>query len=892
MINNKLYTKAVNIAFLALLIVTLVACSAKRNTFTSRAYHNLTARYNAYFNGKESFKEAIIATDKSYKDNFNTILPIFKFTDNESSKGVFPQCDRAITKAGIVIQNHSMFIKGKEHNNWVDDSYLLMGNSNFFKREFFTANQIYQFIINQYPDKLGRYEAMLWLANSYIQMNKNSEAQGIFNLLNDTKSKDEMPKYLYKWILLSQAQLNINTKNYSRALEPIKLALELNNRERFISKDKAKEHLFFKYKFSKKRKARITFILAQLNEKIEEFDEASMLYGKVLKMNPTYEMAFYAKINRAKLFNVKAGNADKIISDLKKMAKDGKNVDYLDQIYFALAELALKANNFNQGVSYLKLSASKSTINTYQKAISFLRLANLYFEKPEYEFAQQYYDSTMTVLPKDYPDYSVYSDRKDVLSNLVLNLNTIAREDSLQRLAKMTAAERDEVISGIIKKIIEAEELKQLQDMQAQQLLNNMPQNNNVASTGGAGNWYFDNPSAISFGKQEFAKKFGNRKLEDNWRRFSKEVIVDFGTVDNNQVDSLASTASAATVDPKDKNTYLKNIPLTKEMMFESTEKIKEAYYNAGVIFRQDLNDLPKSNQTFETLLTRFPDNKFLLETYYKLYSNNNELKNTPKSDIYKNIIISKYPESDYAKMLINPEAFKQSKEKEDNETKLYAQTYLAYNQGNYALVIANKDLATTTYPGSKLLAKFNYLNALSVGRTKDTASFRVELENFIGKFSGSDEAKDAQIILNYMKAPLVSAASSDPSKPAKQKQLYTYNEASIHFYALVVPIMDMDVNKLKVALSDFNAKFFSLDDLQVNAVYFDDKHQIINISNFKGADKALTYYKTFEKQDILSKLAKTSQYYQFVISTDNYTRLYKAKDVDNYMEFYKENYK
>ena len=250
----------------------MISCSAKKNTFTSRTFHNLTARYNAYFNGKESFKEAISTIDKSYKDNYNNILPIFKFSDDETSKGIFPQADRAITKAGIVIQNHSMFIRGKEYNNWIDDSYLLMGNSNFFKREFFTANQIYQFIINQYPDKIGRYEAMIWLANSYIQMNKNADAQGIFNLLNDSKSKEQMPKYLYKWVLLSQAQLNINTKNYSRAIEPLKLALELNKKERFFSKEKTKEHLFFKYKFSKKRKARITFILAQLNEKIEEFD--------------------------------------------------------------------------------------------------------------------------------------------------------------------------------------------------------------------------------------------------------------------------------------------------------------------------------------------------------------------------------------------------------------------------------------------------------------------------------------------------------------------------------------------------------------------------------------------------------------------------------------------
>jgi len=41
-------------------------------------------------------------------------------------------------------------------------------------------------------------------------------------------------------------------------------------------------------------------------------------------------------------------------------------------------------------------------------------------------------------------------------------------------------------------------------------------------STGVKGDWYFYNQTTLSFGVNDFIKKWGNRKLEDNWRRSQK----------------------------------------------------------------------------------------------------------------------------------------------------------------------------------------------------------------------------------------------------------------------------------------------------------------------------------------------------------------------------------
>ena len=840
-------------------------------------------------------KDGINVIDKGFKDNYNLILPVFRFSTEETSKSILSQSDRAIKKSALVIQNHSMLIKGKEYNNWVPESYILMGTANFYKGDYHTAIEIFKFLLVQYPERKTRFEAMIWLANSYIKLKKYSEAQTVFNILEDGKSQAEMPNFLFKWVYLSKTQLAIATKDYPLAIEQMNKALDMNKSEKFVSKQKFKEHIFLKYKFNRKRLCRYYFILAQLTEKVEEFDKASMLYGQVLKYNPTYEMSFYAKINRAKLYNTKTGNADVIIKDLRKMAEDIKNKDYLDQIYYALAEIAFKQNKQALAIDYLKKSSAYSTSNTYQKAMSCLRLANLYFEMPDYMSAQMYYDSTILApLPKDYQDYSIYVERKNVLTKLANSINSISREDSLQRLAKMTPAQRDEVVGKIIKKIIEQEELIKAQELQAQQMLSTLQQN--AGQSTGGGSWYFDNASAVSFGKQEFAKKWGTRKLEDNWRRVNKEVIADFGSFDNAaSVDTATAVSSKS--NPKDKSTYLKNIPLTKQMLDESNKILCDAFYSAGLIFRQELNDLPKSTKYFEELNSRYPENKYLLEALYRLYRNNVETKNTVKADFYKNAIITKFPESDYAKMLINPDAFRQSKEKEDNVSKLYKATYDAYQSGSYDVVLKNSQTAVNTYPSNLILPKFYYLSALSQGMQKDTADMRKQLDKIIEKYPSTAEAKDAKSIVNYMKNPQGTVAAAKTSlktdkQAAQNLELYTYNENSIHFFGMYVSVQGNDINKLKIAISDFNMSQFSTGNLTVNAIYVDDKHQLINVTNFKSADEAKYYFDALKKKNIFSKVLKVDDSMQFVISAENYTRLYKQKDFANYMKFYSENYK
>ena len=55
--------------FLAVFVLFSTACSTKKKSWENRQFHNTTAKYNGYFNGKESIKTGIKSIGESYYTN-------------------------------------------------------------------------------------------------------------------------------------------------------------------------------------------------------------------------------------------------------------------------------------------------------------------------------------------------------------------------------------------------------------------------------------------------------------------------------------------------------------------------------------------------------------------------------------------------------------------------------------------------------------------------------------------------------------------------------------------------------------------------------------------------------------------------------------------------------
>jgi tetratricopeptide (TPR) repeat protein len=858
-----------------------VSCSTKKNTFTRRAFHNLTSHYNVYWNGRESLREAEEEMEKRVKDNYTEVLPVFNYGTKQEAQSNNQQYDRAIQKASIAIQKHSMVFNGREYVKWIDDCYMLIGQAYFYKQEYLSARRTFNFIIREYEDNDIKYDAMLWLARTYIQTGEFEKSLPQLNLVDNEVNEENVPYKILQELPQVYAQHYLVQRNYNEAIPYLYDAIS--------------------YRPGKQLKTRMMFILGQIFEKSGDLNRASGLYRSVVKRNPVYDMAFQAKLNMARSFDASSGDSREIVKILNKMLKDEKNKDYKDQIYYALADVAFKENDINLAIEHLRMSVSSSTNNNYQKSKSALKVADLYFAIPRYEEAQAYYDTAMMFIPKDYPDYSEISAKTKELTELTDNLITIYREDSLQRLVNMSESDRNRIIDKMIEE--HREEQQRIAEMERIQREINKQENIsafNAPATGmpiGSGDWYFYNTATKDYGYNEFVKKWGKRKYEELWRLSNKTLVAYIASEDD---EFATDTVAADTLPPLASNPlyrdyYLKDLPFTEEALEKSNLKIREAYFKLGKIYHDGLDDYEESKDALLALNDRFPDHPHKLQAYYYLFKDYTALGIPDEADFYKNLIIDQYPESDYAKVLSDPEYYARLAAQKDKAAELYEQTWKAYKDEQYFMAIARADLALATYGDSSSLApKFAYVRAISRGKIDVIDTLISDLQKIILLYPNSE-------IKTLSQSMLASIAETNPDidpgiltaeeEPEEIPSPYTFRSGGQHMFMIVVDSREVRLNPLKVKISDFNQKYFSLESLTVNSMVLNNKYYLVTVGNFTNSTKAQDFFNLIVLDEYVYSDLKPGTFDNFVISTENFGAFFKDKDLDGYRKFFADNY-
>ena len=882
---GKLSIRVIQGAAVALLIATTVACSTKKNTFIRRAYHNLSAHYNTYWNGNESLKDGIADLGKNVQDNYTHVLPVANYGTESDAVRLNAAMERAIAKASIVIQRHSMVFGKRERVKWIDDSYMLIGKAYFYKHDYTAAKRTFDFVMRQYNYNPIQYDAMLWQARTLLQQKKYSDAGSVLDLLQSKIETEKVPFNVKRDISLVYADYFILQKNYAPAKEYLIQGITLNNR--------------------KKVQARLYFILGQIADQEKNLAKATEYYSKVIKSSPSYELAFNARINLANSFDIHTGDKRNIEKGLVKMSKEFKNKDFRDQIYYALAQLAFKENDDSLGIRYLRLSVAASVKNDFQKTTSALNLAEIYYGHQNYRLAQAYYDSTMQFLPKEYPNYEALTVKTATLTALVKNLVIVQTEDSLQRLAKLTAAELASVIDKMIEDFKKAEQLKRNKEALESPVGdvggNYRTTMENAPSSGGGG-WYFYNTSAMSFGYTEFLKKWGRRKLEDNWRLSNKRpVYADETLAETEASESTKSdTAKAVSTDMRSRKTYLQNIPLTADMMQSSNDRIAAALFNLGFIYLEGLDDVPKSISAFENLLKRYPKDKNALKAAYQLFLTYKAIPDSVKAEKYRTMIVNNYPESDYARIITDPNYNIELQAKKNRIFTLYSETYRAFTKAQYKTVIIYSNEAIATYRDKDLLPKFEYLRALSLGKTESTDTMLIALRKLVKAYPGSEITPMAQSILSTNVRPQVVTNQEAEFYPASDSlnkadsllsNMYSFAPNSSHFYAILLDSKSANVSALSIRITDYIAKYFSADNLSVNTITLDEEGQMITVSSFRNMTKAMNFYQAIKQDTYVFPKSDDPSYKQFIISTDNYPVFSRDKNPEGYLRFFKRFY-
>ncbi len=858
-----------------------VSCTTKKNTRVTRGYHNMTSRYNGYFYARESMKDARDKIDKAYVDDYSELLPLFRLPNTPETKGSFTDYEKAIKKSTTVIERHAITKKNGEEIagavKWIDDSYLIIGQARYYKGEYLSAMEVFDYVTQKYAKFPIRFDGYLWQARTHIGLGGYSQAETILDMIANDK---ECPPALLPEIKLTYADLYMHTGNYGNAIKYLEDAIPLTKK--------------------KKMRARYTYILAQLYEKTGEEKKAQRLYGEVVEMNPPYEMLFNARISRARLSGASSKTRSGAKKELEKMLTDDKNNEYQDQIYYTLGQLEAAGGDTEAARKYYKQSIAMSAGNAKQKALTYLALGDLYFTETDYINAQAYYDSTMQFLPKDYANYAQVDEKRTSLSTLVRHIKTVKYEDSLQTVVKRYGSDTTGLYAYIDKLIaIKKEEDRKKKEAQEALLqqggapanLNPNPTPSNPMGGGNPGGlWYFYNPSTVSFGMGEFTRKWGNRKLEDNWRRMNKEsYITEDGGDDGGNTVTQAGGNKPGNNDKLGRDYYLKNLPFTNEQLAASDEKIAEALYNLGSIYKEQLRNNPRSVEAFEALCERFPNHKYALPSHFQLYRIYQSQNNTIKSDEHKNFILNKYPQSEYAELIRNPN-FEVDKLTEKNKvTRYYEETYVLFTENKYSEVITRCNYADTTF-GRKndQAARFAYIRAVSIGKTQGTPAMEKSLTNLIASYPKDPVKDQAQALLDAIKRQRGEVVGADTVKAAPP---YTYDAAAEHQFMVVVTKGKGNINNFKIALSDFNSQNYASSGLTISSIILDNQREIILVKGFKEKNAVMNYFSVLKgKPEVFAELMAGS-YQVFAISKDNYSLFYRSKNTQQYKEFFDKNY-
>ncbi len=870
---------------LAGLLLLATTCSVEKNTASTRFYHGMTARYNIYFNGYESFKAGILKVDNGYRDDYAEMLRVFEFSDPSTASLCSSDMERAIQKASKLISlksitakpeikkngkkviNDTDLLERKEYNGWVDDSYLLMAKARFYKHEYTESDALLNYSITQANDPDIRKEASVWLARIYNETSRFSESS---RLLGDLDINDSSPVWLRSLYYTTLADLNIKEKKYSEAIEPLGKAVNLVS--------------------GKRQKYRLTYLLAQLNEHAGNSSKAISLYRDVVKMNPPYDVEFNARINIAGVFDVNSGNPGEIRKELEKMLRDSKNKDFLDQIYYALGSLSMKEGKEEEAIDYYRRSTAASTTNANQKGRSYLAVADYFYGKPDFLKAGLYYDSAIVFLNQKHPEYPEIKTKSTDLNSVVSQLKIIAEQDSLQKVAAMPETERNALISAIINEITTAENEGKTSEFASRYSLGQYYENerrfqNNIEQEG---KWYFYNQSALTFGRSEFRRRWGERPMEDNWRRFNKARTTTSSVPGTTEEISKNGTDTAGVLtDYKRPEFYLRNLPMNDSLLAVSNEKIANAYLNAGKAYFEKLMDAGRATESFEKLLNRYPSNELVPETLYNLYQVNKDV-NTSKCEAYRQRLLERYPETEFAKILSDPEYFSKKLALMKKTEMIYEQAYNEYSNENYISAISICDTALKKYNEDQLSPKFMLLKAYAVAKISDERAFKEELGSLVKKWPSSAESKKASELIAYLNQKIPELKIEEDKEIAKE--LFVMDTVSAHSFIIIIENPQFNLNQAAFDVISYNIDNYTDNNYRTQGELVDNKFIMIIVSGFARYAQSMDYFKSFNTARIVRN-PSSSRIYSFIISTNNLTALRNDKNPERYLLFFRENY-
>ncbi len=915
----------------------------KKFTVVRNFYQNNITHYNYYFNANNRVNMVLERAKMSQKEDYSGLLRFYPYT-LENTSAQKSELDSVIytSTAGILL--HDL------RNDWIDNMYMLIGKAYFLRNDLDSALMTFQFInYNLFPRKRkndnddrivgtnsaasgykisiankekrnilqkvtalppSRNDALIWLTRTMIEQGDIAESGGLINTLQNDPN---LPKRL-------QNDLHEVTSYwfYKQAIydsSAVHLEKALSNAD------------------NKQDRARWEFLLAQLYEMSGAYDKASDYYAKASKHTVDPLLDIYAQLNDAKMMRGGANSKelDKSISNLLKMGRRDKFEAYRDIVYYSAGQLALQKPDTNAAISHFNKSLKYNESNINYKNKAYMQLGDIAYDRKQYRLAAAMYDSLQTG-SDSVMDAMIakIQDRKNALTKIAEAISKIEREDSLQHIAAMQPAERDDYVKKLLKRLRKEKGLKDDGGSGGDILFPgsnlNQPSVDLFAGNNSKGEWYFANSSLKSRGFNEFKSKWGNRANLDNWRRKASVTATNTNTPAGTNLPGTNPKDSANKNNQPTEISYdglMKDVPVTPEKMAASNETIADNMVELAKTYQNELEEYRLAADTYEDYLKRFPDRLLDGEIYLGLYYCYTKLEDKTKAAYYKNLLNTKFPNSKSGQVITNPAAANPVG-KNPAVTKLYDDIYTLFIEGKYEQAMAEKKKADSLYGVNYWTPQLLYIEALQHVKNREDSLAIIGLQSIIDQNPNSplkdkaatmiDVLKRRAEIEKYLTSLEVTRADDDkpiktpdkpvpvvtntptPAAPVKKDSInvpppplssgpFVMALTTPHHVIMILDKVDqVYVNEAKNAFTRFNRENFYGQTININKDAVDADRSLLVISSFPDANTAMQYYDKIKRSAASEVSWLPANKYSFMIITEeNLQKLKANKDISGY---------
>lgn len=851
-------------SFLAIAAI-VVACSTKKDTFLRRNWHALNTEYNTLYNGGIALDEGIQELKSTYSDNFWEILPLERMQIEEEAilpgqKGKNKNFERAEEKATKAIQKHSMNIEGKERNMQMDEAHLMLGKARYYDKRFVPALEAFNYILYKYSNSDKIYEAKVWREKTNLRLENDALAiKNIKFLLKKYKLKEQVQADANA--VLAQAFINLEQKD--SAVAPLKNAIRTTK--------------------LKEERARYHFILGQIYQDLQYKDSAYAEFQEVIDMKRKsprlYVMQAHAR--QAQITDY-TGDTIAFLKKYKKLFKDRENRPFMDILNYQMAMFYDKLGNKNRAIQFYNKSLLAKSQDFYLQASTYRNLATIYFDRANYVTAGKYYDSTLTKLVKKNKEYFAIQKKRQNLDD-VIKYEGIARScDSILKLAAMSENDRKKYYEDYIVKIKKEEEIRKQKEAKQKELeaknagiqdikvdIVGMGKNSNIAppvvDNFQDSKFYFYNTQAVALGKIEFQKRWGKRILADNWRFSAQQTD---GPVDNPTTNPKEEDGQKQDQVVEEKYTpefYLKQLPTSSKVLDSLAKERNLANYELGVIYKEKFFENKLAASKFESVIENKPEERLILSSYYNLYKIYQTL-DPSKAEVYKNKIISDYPNTRYAQLLNG--TIQENATTDVAPEKRYLELYGYFKNQDFGNTINCIDEALKEYTGNDIISKLELLKANAIGKLRGVEEYKKAMNSIEMTYPNTEEGKEATKILKE-NIPIMEqlALSLDTIESKSWKVLYKVGDRN-----------EKQSKDIVEKITKF-IKDKQYDTFHVSFDVYDEKRNFVVIHGISSREYA-TY---------LIELLKSNKEYKVdapatVISKENYGVIQIKKNYEQYL--------